>query len=115
MTSAGTVRKSRSRPSHLRAAGTARKETAGTRALCPRCGASVLATPAGLLLEAEPHPLALTLPDGSQLTLGQAVEQARGKIPPVGHHVHVWQSPAPGRAVAPGYGCHPAQLALFAS
>lgn len=115
MTRAGTVRKSRSRPSCLRAADADRKEPAGARTRCPRCGTSVLATPAGVLLEPEPHPLALTLPDGSQLTLQQAIDQATGKIPPVGHHVHVWKDPPPGYVTAPGYGCRPAQLALFAS
>ncbi|WP_406164390.1 hypothetical protein [Streptomyces canus] len=86
---------------------------AGTRDRCPHCGAPVLVTPGGELLEPEPHPLALTRPDGSRLTLRQAVDQAMGRIPPAGHHTHV-SGPLPaGRVAAPGYGCHVEQLALF--
>ncbi|MEV4500200.1 hypothetical protein AB0J84_31470 [Micromonospora arborensis] len=72
-------------------------------------------TPAGDLLETDPHPLGITRPDGSRLTLREAVDQAAERVPPSGHRVH--QAPArPGRVAAPGYGCHrqPAvQLALF--
>lgn len=90
-------------------------EKAGTRDRCPRCGAVVLATPGGELLEPEPHPLALTRPDGSRLTLREAAEQAMERTPPIGHHVHVSGPRAPGRVAAPGYGCRAAQLALFAA
>ncbi|MFH0246556.1 hypothetical protein ACGRHY_29970 [Streptomyces sp. HK10] len=78
------------------------------RVRCPRCGAQVIRTPRGELLELEPHPLAIDLPDGGRLTLHQAAAAAVGRTPPKGHHVHI---------AAPGYGCHPAaavqQLALF--
>jgi len=88
---------------------------AGTSGRCPNCGARVLVTPGGVLLEPEPHPLALTRPDGTRLTLREAVAQATERIPPTGHHTHV-PGPLPaGRVAAPGYGCHPAQLALFAA
>lgn len=114
------------RPPRVRAAGPVREQKAGARgraartgpgcrARCPRCGAAVLVTPAGELLETEPHPLALTRPDGRRLTLREAVDQAMGRIPPIGHHVHVAGPPPPGRVAAPGYGCRPAQLALFAA
>lgn len=97
------------------AAGAALGEKAGTRGRCPRCGAVVLVTPGGELLEPEPHPLALTRPDGSRLTLREAADQAMERTPPVGHHVHV-SGPLPaGRVAAPGYGCRAAQLALFAA
>jgi hypothetical protein len=72
-------------------------------------------TPGGELLEPEPHPLAITRPDGSRLTLQQAVDQAAERVPPTGHHVHVGAPLPHGRIAAPGYGCHPAQLALFAA
>lgn len=87
----------------------------GCRTRCPRCGAVVLVTPAGELLETEPHPLALTRPDGSRLTLREAAAQAMGRIPPTGHHVHVGGPLPAGRVAAPGYGCHAeaTQLALF--
>jgi hypothetical protein len=111
------------RPPRVRAAGPAREQKAGargrvrgescTRTPCPRCGAVVLVTPGGELLELEPHPLALTRPDGSRLTLREAADQAVGRIPPIGHHVHVAGPLPPGRIAAPGYGCRPAQLALF--
>ena len=97
------------------AAGAALVEKAGTRGRCPRCGAPVLVTPGGELLEPEPHPLALTRPDGSRLTLREAVDQAMERTPPTGHHVHVAGPRAAGRVAAPGYGCRAAQLALFAA
>ena len=90
-------------------------EKAGTRDRCPRCGAVVLVTPGGELLEPEPHPLAITRPDGSRLTLREAAEQAMERTPPIGHHIHVSGPRAPGRVAAPGYGCRAAQLALFAA
>jgi hypothetical protein len=72
---------------------------------CPRCGVPVIRSARGELLETEPHPLAIDLPDGRKLTATQAADAATGRIPPRGHHVHI---------EAPGYGCHPAaQLALF--
>jgi len=87
----------------------------GGRSRCPHCGSVVLVTPAGELLEPEPHPLAITRPDGTRLTLREAAAQAMERIPPIGHHVHVTGPRAPGRVAAPGYGCHPeaTQLALF--
>jgi len=90
---------------------------AGARDRCPRCGAAVLVTPAGELLEPEPHPLAITRPDGSRLTLREAADQAMERTPPIGHHVHVGGPVPAGRVVAPGYGCHAqiTQLALFAA
>lgn len=107
--------KCRTRPPRLRAARPGREEKAGTRTRCPHCGAVVLVTPVGELLEPEPHPLAITRPDGSRLTLREAVDQAMERTPPIGHHVHVAGPRAPGRVAAPGYGCHPeaTQLALF--
>jgi hypothetical protein len=75
---------------------------------CPRCGAPVLVTPDGELLEPEPHPLAITLPDGSRITARQAADVLTGRAAPIGHHPHHER----------GYGCHPAaarQLALFAA
>jgi hypothetical protein len=70
-------------------------------ARCPDCGHPVLLTPDGRRLEAEPHPLALHLPDGGQLSWQTAVAAATGRGPLLGHHVH-----------APGYGCEPAALQL---
>lgn len=90
-------------------------EKAGTRGRCPRCGSVVLVTPGGELLEPEPHPLAITRPDGSRLTLREAADQAMERTPPIGHHVHVAGPLPAGRIAAPGYGCRPAQLALFAA
>jgi hypothetical protein len=73
--------------------------------LCPRCGAPVIRSGRGELLESEPHPLAIDLPDGGKLTPRQAADAATGRTAPRGHHVHI---------EAPGYGCRPAsQLALF--
>lgn len=72
-------------------------------------------TPGGELLEPEPHPLAITRPDGSRLTLREAADQAMNRTPPIGHHVHVSGPPRAGHVAAPGYGCHPSQLALFAA
>ncbi|MDX2683683.1 hypothetical protein [Streptomyces soliscabiei] len=94
---------------------TAARPGPGGRGRCPRCGAVVLVTPGGELLELEPHPLAITRPDGSRLTLREAAAQATGRTPPIGHHVHVNGPRAPGRVAAPGYGCHAeaTQLALF--
>jgi len=107
--------KCRTRPPHLRAARPGQKQKAGAPARCPRCGAAVLVTPGGELLETEPHPLAITRPDGSRLTLREAAAQATGRIPPIGHHVHVGGPLPAGRVAAPGYGCHAeaTQLALF--
>jgi hypothetical protein len=77
----------------------------------------VLVTPGGELLELEPHPLAITRPDGTRLTRREAAAQATGRTPPIGHHIHVNGPRRPGYVAAPGYGCHAqaAQLALFAS
>jgi hypothetical protein len=93
------------------------RSTGPTRGRCSRCGAPVLVTPGGQLLEPEPHPLALTRPDGSRLTLHEAAEQAMGHTPPAGHHVHISGPMPAGRVAAPGYGCQAqaAQLALFAA
>lgn len=82
------------------------------RTVCPRCGAGVLATPGGLLLEREPHPLAIMLPGGGKLTAAEAVEVMAGRAAPAGHHPH---------STSPGYGCGSAgrngaaQLELFAA
>ena len=78
------------------------------RPRCPRCGALVLVTPGGLLLEPEPHELAVTLPDGGKVTARQAAQILTGRLAPLGHHPH---------SETPGYGCTPqaAQLALFAA
>jgi hypothetical protein len=81
---------------------------AAGRPRCPRCGARVLVTPGGELLDPEPHPLAITLPDGGRLTARQAAAVLTGRTPPIGHHPHH----------ADGYGCPGAvarQLALFAA
>ncbi|MFF3617552.1 hypothetical protein [Streptomyces sp. NPDC002580] len=95
------------------AAGARLARGAGACGRCPNCGAAVLVTPGGELLEPEPHPLAITRPDGTRLTLREAVDQAAERTPPTGHHVHV-SGPLPrGRIAAPGYGCRAAQLALF--
>ena len=70
---------------------------------CPRCGATTLRTPDGQLLDPEPHPLAIRLPDGGQLHWRQALDIAAGREPPRGHHPH---RPGP-------YGCNPEPLTLF--
>lgn len=105
------------RPPRRRAPRPCREQKAGARTRCPRCGAAVLVTPGGELLEPEPHPLAITRPDGTRLTLREAVDQAMERTPPIGHHVHVGGPVPAGRVVAPGYECHPqaTQLALFAA
>ena len=64
---------------------------------CPRCGAPTLRTPDGTLLAPEPHPLAILLPSGGQLTALQAAPILLGHTPPRGHHPH---RPGP-------YGCNP--------
>lgn len=76
------------------------------RVRCPACGAEVIRSGRGELLELEPHPLAVDLPDGGRVSYRQAADAATGRTPPVGHHVHI---------AAPGYGCTgaPVQLALF--
>jgi hypothetical protein len=72
---------------------------------CPRCGAPVIRSARGELLEREPHPLAIDRPDGRKLTPREAAAAATGRTPPAGHHVHI---------EAAGYACRPiAQLALF--
>jgi len=77
------------------------------RTHCPRCGAAVLRSARGELLEVEPHPLAIDRPDGRKLTPREAADAATGRTAPAGHHVHI---------EAAGYGCRPiAQLALFAA
>ncbi|MBK3583009.1 hypothetical protein JHN49_04515 [Streptomyces sp. MBT57] len=79
--------------------------SAGLSVRCPRCGADVLRTAAGVLLELEPHPLAVTLPDGRTVSPRQAADAAMERIAPIGHHPHV---------TFPGYGCRPPlQLQLF--
>ncbi|WP_371634508.1 hypothetical protein OG693_39885 [Streptomyces sp. NBC_01259] len=79
--------------------------SAGLFARCPRCGTAVLRTAAGVLLEVEAHPLAVTLPDGRTASPRQAADAAMGRTAPIGHHRHV---------TAPGYGClPPVQLELF--
>lgn len=99
------------RPPRVRAAGPGPRK-AGTpaaprRVACPRCGEPVLLSGRGELLELEPHPLAIDLPDGGKVTIHQAADAAVGRIPPIGHHVHIER---------PGYGCRPgAQLELFAA
>jgi len=93
------------RPPALRGAG-APATSAGLFARCPRCGAAVLRTAAGVLLEPDAHPLAVTLPDGRTASPRQAADAAMGRIAPIGHHRHT---------TAPGYGCRPpVQLELFA-
>ncbi|MEW2573623.1 hypothetical protein [Streptomyces sp. NPDC047070] len=75
------------------------------RVKCPRCGAPVIETPAGELLNPEPHELAITTPQGRRLTFREAAAVATGRRPPFGHHPH---RPGP-------YGCNPRppeQLAL---
>lgn len=72
-------------------------------ATCPRCGATTLTTPDGRLLDPEPHPLAIHLPDGGQLDARQVLPILLGHQPPAGHHPH---RPGP-------YGCNPEPLTLF--
>ncbi|GAA2112570.1 hypothetical protein GCM10009759_55440 [Kitasatospora saccharophila] len=73
------------------------------RTACPRCGATTIATPDGRLLDPEPHPLAVHLPDGGRLDAEQAAEILTGRAPARAHHPHL---PGP-------YGCNPAPLTLF--
>lgn len=82
---------------------TGSNRSAGSNILCPRCGAPVITTPDGELLNPETDPLGLHLPDGGRLDATQALPILAGRAPPRGHHRH-----APGP-----YGCNPAPLTLF--
>lgn len=59
----------------------------------PLCGAPVITTPDGWLLEAAPHRLGIALPDGTTLTTEQAAKQAVGIATPVGHRRHACPPP----------------------
>lgn len=54
----------------------------------PLCGAPVITTPDGRLLEAAPHRLGIALPDGTTLTTEQAAKQAVGIGELVGRRLH---------------------------
>lgn len=79
----------------------------GAHTTCPRCGRPALRTPAGDLLDPEPHPLAIHRPDGTDLDARDAQRQLTGREPPAGHHLHRC------RARRPRPGTDPAQLTLI--